>query len=65
MEEIEEKKLVWMEKGGEVWERMATKAGIIAGGEDEKEGINNFVNTRIVDSKKRMEKRGRKEMLCH
>ena len=54
-----------MEKGGEVWERMATKAGIIAGGEDEKEGINNFVNTRIVDSKKRMEKRGRKEMLCH
>ena len=34
--------LVWVERGGEVWDRMAYKARILAGGEDRKrEGTNN------------------------
>ena len=55
--------LVWVEKGGEVWERMEDKARMITGVKEKKEVTNrNFVNTRIVDSSRRMGKRGRREM---
>ena len=54
--------LVWIEKGGEVWERMAEKAEMLAIGEARKERTASFVNTRIIDSKRRMGKRERREM---
>ena len=45
-------RLLWVEKGGEVWERMEEKARLVTGINNRKEGTNiTFVNTRIVDSR--------------
>ena len=63
-------KLVWLEKVGDAWKLMTEKT--IGDGKAEKARGDrqvNFVNSRIVESKRRIWKRERREMvrlwICH